>query len=332
MRSTGKLCIQKIKGMAEKLDCSIDRVKMWIGNKNARERSVGTIDYSKKKTATKRGPSAYNIVTGDIPRGNMTGSEYLRKAAEVWRGASAEQKQLATEKAKKIKMDPLQNMDSEQAINHHLKIISKSCDIIASLGLQVGGVCVTKDKVPSYFGTPKAMSFFKDNIIEIVDSLTGEEQTIKSEKPKRLALKEEVRKVFNASFEKCGMKKVPYKALSLGQISFSVSGLPEGITFKEPGSYSTSTMESILSRKDQIHVAKISREETIEEKVIANKGNKSIGSQSEKVKANKENECIDSQSEKVIANKGNENIGSQSGTTVQQTDSEGSIQGSLQAC
>lgn len=47
------------------------------------------------------------------------------------------------------------------------------CDIIASLGLQVGGVCVTKDKVPSYFGTPKAMSFFKDNIIEIVDSLTG---------------------------------------------------------------------------------------------------------------------------------------------------------------
>ena len=56
----------------------------------------------------------------------MTGSEYLRKAAEVWRGASAEQKQLATEKAKKIKMDPLQNMDSEQAINHHLKIISKS--------------------------------------------------------------------------------------------------------------------------------------------------------------------------------------------------------------
>ncbi|VDI77366.1 Hypothetical predicted protein [Mytilus galloprovincialis] len=150
--------------MAEKLDCSIDRVKMWIGNKNARERSVGTIDYSKKKTATKRGPSAYNIVTGDIPRGNMTGSEYLRKAAEVWRGASAEQKQLATEKAKKIKMDPLQNMDSEQAINHHLKIISKSCDVIASLGLQVGW---------------------------------GEEQTIKPEKPKRLALKEEVRKVFN---------------------------------------------------------------------------------------------------------------------------------------
>lgn len=50
---------------------------MWIGNKNARERSVGTIDYSKKKTATKRGPSAYNIVTGDIPRGKHLNNMFL---------------------------------------------------------------------------------------------------------------------------------------------------------------------------------------------------------------------------------------------------------------
>lgn len=53
------------------------------------------------------------------------------------------------------------------------------------------------------------------------------------------------------------MKKVPYKSMSLGQISFFVRRLPEEIQFKEPGSYSTFALENKLGRKDHIHAAKL---------------------------------------------------------------------------
>ncbi|CAG2237641.1 unnamed protein product [Mytilus edulis] len=136
-KNTSKNCQDAIKSVAERLSCSEDRVKMWIGNRNSKVKGPGGAKIPPMTRYT-RGPSAYNIIANTVERVTKAGVQvtvFVSKFDVNFETAIAEsihQSPTETAESRKNTMEQTLNM-SMQSINSALTDNDNDVNVVATV-------------------------------------------------------------------------------------------------------------------------------------------------------------------------------------------------------
>ncbi|XP_076112851.1 uncharacterized protein LOC143080738 isoform X1 [Mytilus galloprovincialis] len=280
MKYAGKRCKDEIEEVANSLAISTERVKEWIGNRNAKERREnGEGKPMKRKAAITTGTNSYALFAKTVKRGTMDGPTYCKHIANEWGKLDEREKEVFREDAQQIRLDPYKGKPREAVISAQLNIIGQACQTLDSIGYAVCGLGCDREKeaAPDFFGTQDAAPFFdfdlQEKFILFVSGkkikATKPDQTICNEEEKK-ELRQLVRKHFNAAWAISTKlaTQVPYKEITAGNILVEVEGLPEGITLKDPSSYGKETLKELLKTEMKFQI----RNKELTEDVVNSNG------------------------------------------------------------
>ncbi|XP_041379568.1 uncharacterized protein LOC121392409 isoform X3 [Gigantopelta aegis] len=125
---------KEIASVASQTGLTEEKVKVWIGNRRAKDRHAGVC--GPKKVAYTYGPNAYSYFCGTIPRGDLSKQMYFKLCASEWKKLSEEDRAQFKIQAEKVRQDPNKGCDRKLLYKKHMSIINKSVSVI-SYSLQV---------------------------------------------------------------------------------------------------------------------------------------------------------------------------------------------------
>ncbi|XP_041379566.1 uncharacterized protein LOC121392409 isoform X1 [Gigantopelta aegis] len=165
---------KEIASVASQTGLTEEKVKVWIGNRRAKDRHAGVC--GPKKVAYTYGPNAYSYFCGTIPRGDLSKQMYFKLCASEWKKLSEEDRAQFKIQAEKVRQDPNKGCDRKLLYKKHMSIINKSCDILQSSGFHVSGFSLDAENpdVPVLFGTQKGMKWLASKNAEIVTNILGD--------------------------------------------------------------------------------------------------------------------------------------------------------------
>ncbi|XP_052096716.1 highly divergent homeobox-like [Mytilus californianus] len=130
MKHAGKQCKESIEKVSNLLEIGTERVKEWIGNRNARERRLnGEAKPTQKKVVIAGGTNAYALFAKTIKRGTMDGPTYMRHLSSEWEKVEENDRVVFREEAKKIRQDPYKGKPRDAVILSQLKIINHAVSV-----------------------------------------------------------------------------------------------------------------------------------------------------------------------------------------------------------
>ncbi|XP_063399091.1 uncharacterized protein LOC134683704 [Mytilus trossulus] len=266
MRSAGK--DQKIVEVALQLQLQPEKVKEWIGNRNAKEaRRQGGQTVKKSKILTK-GPNAYSLFARSVERGSMDGKTYLQHVATEWRKKSNAAKETYAKQAEEIRADPFKGQDRQGVIAFNLKAIHAACDVLESVGFEIGGFGVdpTEEVNPVVFASRGALSFFSRKMQENFQTYVTGKTQVGSRELEKKDLEQLVRKQVNSAWAKTSTStKCPYKDVKDGKVDVEIKGLLDNISLKDPSWYGIKTLKTMLDSNIEFKIRQNQQNQTIDE-------------------------------------------------------------------
>lgn len=259
MKFAGKKCLQQIEEVSTTLGIPADRVKEWIGNRNAKVRADGGGRLTQRKVSIPRGTNGYSLFAKTVKRGDMDGRTYFSKVSGLWnKSLTEEERKTYMSRAKDIRDDPYKGQPRDIIIFSQLKVINQACEVLESIGYNVCGMGLDRENqsAPSLFGTGEGLKFLDLDLQDrfrlfLTGNITFQHAQEPNKENEQKELRQSVRKHFNTSWRNSTNLKggLPYKEILTGKAKVEVQGLPDGVLFKDPSSYGTSTLKSILESR-----------------------------------------------------------------------------------
>ncbi|VDI01700.1 Hypothetical predicted protein [Mytilus galloprovincialis] len=200
----------------------------------------------------------------------MDGKTYLQHVATEWRKKSTAAKETYAKQAEEIRADPFKGQDREGVIAFNLKAIHAACEVLESVGFEIGGFGVdpTEEVNPVVFSSRGALSFFNRKLQENFQTyVTGKTQVGSKDLDKK-DLQQLVRKQVNTAWAKTSTStKCPYKDVKDGKVDVEIQGLPDNVGLKDPSWYGIKTLKTMLDSNIEFKIRQNPQNQTIDEVV-----------------------------------------------------------------